>query len=383
VEEPGFGRPRWEGPVVERVGVVGTGLIGGSLGLAVRKRSLAREVLGYDADPGMAEEAERRGAVTRRASLEELATACGLVFLAVPVRAIPEVLGELAPHLREGALVTDVGSVKGPVVRRAAELVPPGRCFIGGHPMAGSERRGVEFADPDLFQEAYYILTPSSDCPTEAYSFLHTFLSSLGARVLAMDPGQHDRAVAVISHLPHLLAMGLMNLVLDRAEEYPLLKLAAGGFRDVTRIAASDPRLWLDILVENREAVLSTLDSFAGTLSWVRELLAAGDEGALLAFLERASRGRAQLVPALREQAEELYYLTVAVENRPGVISAVTMALGERGINIEDLDLVHPLESGAGLLRLAVRGEGEAREALQALRERGFRSVLSRAVEPG
>lgn len=367
--------------MVERVGVVGTGLIGGSLGLAIRKRSLANEVLGYDADPGMAEAAERLGAVTGLASLPELAGTCQLIFVAVPVRSIPAVLEALAPHLREGALVTDVGSVKEPVVKRAVGRFPPGRCFIGGHPMAGSERRGVEFADPDLFDDAYYVLTPSSDCPADAFSFLHAFVSALGARVLAMDPRQHDRAVAVISHLPHLIAMGLMNLALDKAEEYPLLKLAAGGFRDVTRIAASDPRLWLDILAENREAVLSTLDSFLEMLTRVREYLAREEEGELLSFMERASGGRSQLVPALKGQAEELYHLTVAVENRPGAISAVTMAMGERGINIEDLELIHPLESGAGLLRLSVRGEEDARKALHALREKGFRAGLSRAVE--
>ncbi len=383
MEENGFDRNAGEGPMVERVGLVGTGLIGGSLGLAIRKRNLAIEVLGYDADHRMAEKAERRGAVNRLADLPDLAATCDLIFLAVPVRAIISVLEELAPHLVEGSLVTDVGSVKDPVVRKAMEVIPEGSCFIGGHPMAGSERRGVEFADPDLFQDAYYVLTPSPHCSAEAFSFLHSFISSLGARVLAMEPTQHDRAVAVISHLPHLLAMGLMNLALDRSEQYPLLKLAAGGFRDVTRIAASNPRLWLDILVENREAVLDTLDSLTAILSKAREFLVEGDEQGLLAFMERASTGRAMLVPALREQAEELFHLTVAVENRPGVISSVTMAIGERGINIEDLELVHPLESGAGLLRLAVRGLKEAEAALRALKDRGFRAILSRGLEMG
>ncbi|MGQ9474809.1 MAG: prephenate dehydrogenase/arogenate dehydrogenase family protein [Actinomycetota bacterium] len=368
-------------PLFECVGIIGTGLIGGSLGLAMRASGVVGRVLGSDADSGMLSRALAMGAVEE--AFEDplmMVGRCDLVMVAVPVRAIPGVLEKIAPGLRPGATVSDVGSVKEVVVRAAARILPSRCHFVGGHPLAGSEQSGVDFADPDLFREAYYVLTPTADCDAEAYSRLHALVSSLGARVIAMGPRLHDRAVSVISHVPHVLAMALMNLALERAGEYPLLQLAAGGFRDVTRIAASDPRLWLDILAENREAVDETLAEVIEDLRRIRELLGSGSETELLSWLERASTGRRNLAPALRESLGELYVLSLPVEDRPGVISEVTLTVGDMGINIDDLELVHPLESGQGVLRLTITGEENARKATEALRARGYRVTLGRAM---
>lgn len=349
--------------------------------MAIRAERLAESVTGYDADGRMLQEAMRRGAVQETAgSARELASLCDLVIVAVPVRAIPAVLSDIAGYLRPGTTVSDVGSVKTGIVE-AARRVLPGHChFVGGHPLAGSEQRGVEFADPALFRDAYYVLTPTGDCDAEAYSRLHALITSLGARVIAMEPGLHDHAVSVISHLPHVTAMGLMNLALLRAEKHPLLALAAGGFRDVTRIAASDPALWLDILMENRVAVGESLQEFIDALRRVRELLREGREEELLAWMERASSGRRNLAPALRESLAELFVLALPVEDRPGVISDVTLTVGEMGINIDDLELVHPLESGQGILRLTITGEQAARMASEALRNKGYRVTMGKAL---
>ncbi len=369
------------GIIYERVGIVGTGLIGGSLGMALRATGAVGAVLGSDADARMLRRALEVGAVQEAVERpEEMVLRCDLVLVAVPVRAIPEVLQRIAPSLRPGTTVSDVGSVKEGVVKAAAGILPSGCHFVGGHPLAGSEQRGVEFADPDLFREAYYVLTPTSDCDAKAYSRLHALLTSLGARVIAMDPRLHDRAVSVVSHVPHVMAMALMNLALRRAEEYPLLKLAAGGFRDVTRIAASDPRLWLDILTENRTAVGETLAEVIANLQDIRELLREGREEELLGWLERASAGRRNLAPALKESLGEMYLLSLPVEDRPGVISEVTLTVGDMGINIDDLELVHPLENGQGILRLSITGEENARRAAEALRARGYRVTLGKAI---
>ncbi|MDI6874129.1 prephenate dehydrogenase/arogenate dehydrogenase family protein [Candidatus Solincola sp.] len=365
----------------ERVGIVGTGLIGGSLGLAMQASGAAGKVLGSDVDAEMLERALKVGAVQEAFERpEEMVPRCDLVLVAVPVRAIPGVLERIAPFLRPGTTVSDVGSVKEGVVKAAARILPSYCHFVGGHPLAGSEQRGVEFADPDLFRETYYVLTPTRECDAEAYSRLHALLTSLGARVIAMEPRLHDRAVSVVSHVPHVMAMALMNLALRRAEEFPLLRLAAGGFRDVTRIAASDPRLWLDILAENREAVCETLEEVLGNLERIRDYLRAGRETELFSWLERASVGRRNLAPALRESLGEMYLLTLPVEDRPGVISEVTLTVGDMGINIDDLELVHPLESGQGILRLSITGEENARRAMDALRARGYRVTLGRAM---
>ncbi len=351
------------------------------MGMALAAEGLVEEVIGYDADARMLQAALRRGAVREAAgSARELASRCDLVIVAVPVRAIPAVLADIAGSLRPGATVSDVGSVKAGIVEAAKRVLPRHCHFVGGHPLAGSEQRGVEFADPALFRDAYYVLTPSEDCDSEAYSRLHALVTSLGARVIAMEPGLHDRAVSVISHLPHVTAMGLMNLALLRAEKYPLLALAAGGFRDVTRIAASDPSLWLDILMENRAAVEECLHEFIGSLQQVQALLREGEEDALLSWMEKASSGRRNLAPALRESLEELFVLALPVEDRPGVISDITLTVGEMGINIDDLELMHTLESGQAILRLTITGEQAARRAGDALRGKGYRVTLSKAL---
>ncbi|RJP31257.1 MAG: prephenate dehydrogenase [Actinobacteria bacterium] len=365
----------------EQVGILGTGLIGGSLGLALRKEGAAGRVIGYDADSAMLAQALQRGAIAKAAgSVGEVAAESELVFIAVPVRAIPAVLAQVAPALRSGTTLSDVGSVKEHVVDEAARILPPACHFIGGHPLAGSEQRGVGFADPHLFRDAYYVLTPSTACNTEAYSRLHALLTSLGARVIAMDPRQHDRAVSVISHLPHIMAMSLMNLALQRAEEYPLLRLAAGGFRDMTRIAASDAGLWLDILMENREAVEESLEECIAAMQRIGGLLAEGEEAELTRWMESASSGRQSLAPVLGESLAGYYSIILAVDDRPGVISDVTLTVGEMGINIEDLELVHPLESGRGLLRLTISGEEAASHATEALRSKGYRANLSKTL---
>ncbi|MBN2025924.1 MAG: prephenate dehydrogenase [Actinobacteria bacterium] len=364
-----------------QVGILGTGLIGGSLGLALRAEDAATRVVGYDSDGGMLEEALAIGAVAKAAgSVEELASESELIFVAVPVRAIPSLLAQAAPALRPGTTLSDVGSVKERVVLEAARILPSGCHFIGGHPLAGSEQRGAAFADPHLFRDAYYVLTPSAYCDAEAYSQLHALLTSLGARVIAMDPRQHDRAVSVISHLPHIMAMSLMNLALERAEEYPLLRLAAGGFRDMTRIAASDALLWLDILMENREAVEESLRECMAAMQRIGALIDGGDEEELVRWMENASVGRQNLAPVLGESLAGYYSVILAVDDRPGVISDVTLTVGEMGINIEDLELVHPLESGQGLLRLTISGEDAASRVAGALREKGYRANMSKTL---
>lgn len=363
------------------VGILGTGLIGGSLGLAMRAEGAAGRIIGYDADAEMLGLALEKGAVDEvAASAEELAAACEIIFVAVPVRAIAGVLEEIAPALRPGTILSDVGSVKEHVVKAAADILPRHSHFIAGHPLAGSEQSGVGFADPDLFRGAYYVLTPSEDCDAEAYSRLHSLLTVVGARVIAMEPRQHDRAVSVISHLPHVMAMALMNLALERAEEYPLLRLAAGGFRDMTRIAASDSALWLDILLENREAVGESLREGVASMMRIAELLETGGEDELLRWMRRASTGRQSIAPVLGESLAGFYGVTLAVDDRPGVISDVTLTVGELGINIEDIELMHPLESGQGLLRLTFSGEEGAARAAEALRDKGYRANLGKTL---
>jgi prephenate dehydrogenase len=248
--------------LARRAMIFGTGLIGGSVGMALRDRRW--HVSGVDDAPGVAARAVELGAL----SVEGVDRQADLVVVATPVRAAASVIGEVlsgdgwGPHV----VVTDVGSVKGPLV--AAVDHPR---FVGGHPMAGSEQVGVEGATGDLFVGATWVLTPTATTDPDAFALVRNVLADLGAQVMALDPAQHDALVAVVSHVPHLTAATLMVLAAGLGEEHAaLLQLAAGGFRDMTRIAAGQPTIWPDICDDNAEAIVATLDLLIEALgrSW-------------------------------------------------------------------------------------------------------------------
>ncbi|MHB8781684.1 MAG: prephenate dehydrogenase/arogenate dehydrogenase family protein [Candidatus Geothermincolia bacterium] len=356
-----------------RVAILGTGLIGGSLGLALKQCDLAQVVCGYDLDSAHARRALERGAIDEVAASPEACVAgAQLVAIAVPVRSIPKLLAEIAPHLADGALVTDMGSTKASIVRTADAELPSGVSFVGGHPMAGSELDGVEAADASLFVNCCYVLTPAKGCSPDAFSLLHRLIQQLGALVVVMEPEQHDRAVGMVSHLPHSLSLSLMRLALRKQQETAnLFYLAAGGFRDMTRIAASNPDIWVDILTENADAVCALIDDFSAELTELRRLIERGDAPALAAYMREARTGRRDLTPLARAEGD-LFELSIPMDDRPGVISRITEAIGGLQINIADLELVHPLDSGRGLLRVLVQGEEEARRAAAALQEKGL-----------
>jgi len=337
---------------VTRVGIVGTGLIGASIGLALRRDGVV--VRGVDRDPARAAEAARRGAIDETApDVAGVAADADLVIVAVPVGQVADLVVEA---LDAGApVVTDVGSVKAPIVD-AVEAARPDRAarFVGGHPMAGSEQDGVEGADPDLFIGTTWVFTPTERTDAAAFSTVRRVLAPLGAEALAVTPADHDRLVAVVSHVPQLAATTLMDVAANgQAEPATLLRLAAGGFRDMTRVAAGHPAIWPDICVANRDQIVAALDGYLDALGEVRTLVAAQDRPALLALLERARAARQQL-PVGPVAVEALVELRVPVPDRPAVLAEVTTLAGSMGINIADIEIVHSVEGGGGILVLLV-----------------------------
>jgi prephenate dehydrogenase len=237
--------------------------------------------------------------------------------------------------------------------------------------MAGTEEEGIEAADGSLFSGSWWILTPTDRSDPAAYQRLHTLLTTLGARIMALDPSEHDELMAIISHVPQLTATALMNLAADRGRDHAgLLALAAGGFRDVTRVAASNPDIWLDICRENRDAIAATLDSFADALRVLREQIQNGDAEALRDAFLRARASRRGL-PG-KEVAGDVYEVTMPVPDRPGVLAQVTTSIGNLGVNIEDLQITHSTEGGRGVLHLTIGGDEHARQVTKALRDQGF-----------
>lgn len=356
-----------------RVALIGTGLVGASLGLALSRLERVDSVTGYDTDPAELATAHQRGAVDHvAASPADAVRDADLVVLAVPVRAVVDVAGEVAAALRPGAILTDVASVKSRVVDGLQAAAPEGVHVIGGHPMAGSHEAGAAHASEDLFVGATYLLTPTTHTDPRAYQVLHGLVSAIGARPLAVHPHRHDLLVAVVSHLPQLAATTLMNLASERArdEHAGLLLLAAGGFRDATRVAASNPDLWLEICAENRDSITAVLDDYAARIAELRAVLATADDVGLRRVLDSAREARRGL-PGKELPSGTLVDLLVGIPDRPGVLAEVTTTVGEVGVNIEDMGIEHAPEGGRGVLRLTVGGGAPADRAREALEDRG------------
>lgn len=341
-----------------RAQVIGTGLIGGSIGMALRRRGW--QVTGADIDAARAVRAVAIGALDTAG----VDTGADVVFVATPAGAVVK---EALRALEHPAVVTDVAGVKGSIVDGIAHPR-----FVGGHPMAGSEQVGVDGSDPDLFVGATWVLTPTGLTDPDAYATVSSVVALLGASAVAIEPRRHDDLVAMVSHVPHLTAASLMNLAAGSSVEHgTLLRLAAGGFRDMTRIAAGHPGIWPDVCVENRAGILEALDGLTEALGRVRKLVADADRDGLLAWLESAREARVNL-PSAGPPRGGLVEVRIPVRDRPAVLAEVTTLLGEMGVNIYDLEIAHSVEGDRGVMVVVIAAS--ALDAVHlALTERGFR----------
>jgi prephenate dehydrogenase len=348
-------------PSSRRAHVVGLGLIGSSVALALAENGWM--VTGTDLDATVVAVALDAGVISH----SELGQDVDLVIVATPAGVVAEVANDVLGRVKKSSLiVTDVAGVKSAIV---AEVGDPR--FLAGHPMAGSELRGLAGARADLFRGCTWVLTPTSSTKPETYTALHGVLRELGANVVAVGADDHDRLVAVASHVPHLLAGALMNEASRMAEQDAvLLQLAAGGFRDMTRVAAGDPTIWPDVLFENRVAITQSLAALEARLAALRVALNDDDHAAVAADLVNAASARRQL-PGRALDSEHLAYLRVAVSDQPGVLAAVTMAASEMLVNIYDIEIAHGIEGSGGTLLLAVDSQ-QADLFSRALSERGF-----------
>lgn len=361
-----------------KIAIIGTGLIGGSFGLACLERSLAGEVVGFDKSFERSEEAHKIGAVSRIAeNFGEAIAGADLVVLAAPVGDIPEIFREAIPHLSAGTVVTDVGSVKSRIVHEIGASCPQSVSFIGGHPVAGSEQEGLGAASKDLFESAFWILTPVEESDPKAYQKLVRFLGRLGARVISLDPARHDEAVALTSHLPQLISTTLMvfaDQTSSSKDGVPML--AAGGFRDMTRIAASPAELWIDIIRDNQDAVQRMTDGFLEALSRASERLRNDQWDLLRDTFSDARDARRSLTAKPGVKEAELVEILVPVPDQPGVLAEIATTVGESGVNIEDIDIIHSLEGGRGTIHLVVNGSAAAEKAKTAIQVRGFTAEI-------
>lgn len=343
--------------------VIGLGLIGGSIALALTERGW--QVVGEDLDPQVTAAARERGVIHSVG----VAADAEVTFVAVPVQSVGEHIAR-ALEATSG-IVTDVGSVKGSICEACQDPR-----FIGGHPMAGSELEGLDGADSTLFQGALWVLTPSPGAEDHVFADLARIISDLGADVVALEPRRHDQLVAVISHVPHLTAATLMGLAADRAEEHAaLLRLAAGGFRDMTRIASGRAEIWLDICAENRPAIVQGLDALITGLSEVRDIVETSRRAELLEFLNRAREARSHL-PGRVTDPTTLAEFRIPIPDRLGAAAEVFTLAAELGVNIANFEVVHRAETNRGVMVILI--DAEMTELFRGgLLARGFRPSVA------
>ena len=359
-----------------RVAVVGTGLIGASVGLAAKRAGVER-VTGWDSDAETLALAAERGAVDESAaSAEDAVGDADLAIVATPVASLQQ---QVEAALAGGkATVTDVGSTKSGLLASIGERAR----FIGGHPVCGSEARGPGNASAELFEGATWFLTPVAETEPERYRLLHGFVASIGAVPVAIDPAAHDRLMAVTSHLPHALA----NLILNhagsvRVDGHEPLATAGGSLRDMTRVAGANPRIWIDIFLDNAEELRASLAEHRRRVEDLERALAGGDAGWLARWIGEAAVNRRTLLDEAYRDAGHLQRVQVHVPDRPGVLSGITQALGAEKINIEDFELQHMSPDRGGTLSVLVSGEDEAARAGALLEAQGYSVIVSPAFE--
>ena len=349
-----------------KIAIVGTGLMGASVALAAQRRG--DDLVGWDADPDALAAATARGAVQAASSLEEAVADVELAVVAAPIAQLPATVAAVLAASGD-ATVTDVGSTKASVVK-AANGSPR---FVGGHPICGSETRGAENASAGLFEGATWFLTPVAHTDPVRHRLVHGFVSDLGATPVAIDADAHDRLVAMTSHVPHVLANIVANQTgASRVDGHEPLAHAGGSLRDMTRIAGANPRIWVDIFLDNAGAIRGALAEHRRLIEQVEAALEQGDAGFLARWIGEASGNRRRMLEREYPDPGSLQRLRVHVPDRPGVLAGITQALGAERINIEDFELHHMSPERGGTLTVLVEGEGEAQRAANAARVAGL-----------
>lgn len=362
---------------ISTLAVIGTGLIGASVGLAA-KRAGDVSVVGVDADEAALATACERGAIDRSAPLAEAVAAAELVVIATPVATLEEQVNAVLAVAPDSCTVTDVGSTKAGL----CAAVPDRVRFIGGHPVCGSEARGPEHASADLFGGATWFLTPVAETEPARYRTLHGFVASLGAFPVAIDPQAHDRLLALTSHLPHALANLLLNQAgATRVDGHEALTAAGGSLKDMTRVAGSNPRIWVDIFLDNADQLRAALGEHRRRVEELERALSERDAGFLARWIGEAAGNRRRVLVEAYPDPGALQRLTVHVPDRLGVFAGITQALAAERINIEDFEVRHMSPERGGTLDILVTGESSARRSAEILEAQGYSVIVAPVFE--
>jgi prephenate dehydrogenase len=360
---------------VKKTAIIGLGLIGGSIGKCLVEQGFSEQVIGYDANAGVMQEAITRHAVhyvTPR--FEDVVCDADLVILATPVGQITDIVLSVSDKFKSGAVITDVGSTKSLIINELTNNLRDDVFFIGGHPMTGSEQAGIEGADHYLFENAVYILTtPARNIPERAVSLVTSMVRCLGAQVVWLDPAEHDMIVACVSHLPHMLAVALVNAVFDVSQWHEnVFSFTAGGFRDTTRIASGDINMWFDIIRTNSDKIIQAMEFFEKSFKDLKTCIKSQDFERIRQLLLSAKQTREKIPLKRKGFLTPIYETVIMVQDKPGSLSKVTTLLGDAGINIKDIEVLRIREGYGGTLRLGFANQNDLEKAIEILAQEGY-----------
>lgn len=354
-------------------GFIGLGLIGGSIAKAIHNKIPEAYLIAYDTNASALELAMKEGVIKEACShIGKAYAKCDYIFLCAPVSHNDENLVALKEYLSPEAVLTDVGSVKTGIHEHIASMGLEAQ-FIGGHPMTGSERFGYANSKASLFENAYYILTPTDKTPTEKVAAYQTLVQTIGAIPLILPYKQHDYVTAAISHLPHVIAASLVNLVKDADSKEGIMKMiAAGGFKDITRIASSSPTMWQQICLTNTDNISILLDRYIKDLTYFKQKLDAQNTDLLYRFFDDARAYRESFIDASSGPIKTEYVLTVDIADKPGAIAAIASLLAMHDVSIKNIGINHNRELAEGALRIEFYDDTATRRAMEIMQEHGY-----------
>lgn len=356
--------------MVKNVYIIGLGLIGGSIALSIKQKDPSIRVIGFDINEDQANLAKRIGAIDEVSpTLFSDLSSIDMIFISTPVQQTIEIIEQLKfEELKKDVIVTDVGSTKKKIVECANKHLNGKIKFIGGHPMAGSHKSGILAAKPHLFENAFYILTPSKYVTSQDVDVLKNLLAGTKANMIEMTPEEHDEVTGVISHFPHIVAASLVYQAKHHEEQFPLVKrLAAGGFRDITRIASSNPSMWRDILLHNKEPLLNLFDEWIQEMERIKEYVVNEDDENIFAYFQDAKQYRDGLPEKQKGAIPSFYDLFVDVPDYPGIISEITGYLAQEKISLTNIRIIETREEIYGVLRLSFQTERDRELAIDCI----------------
>lgn len=354
-------------------GFIGLGLIGGSIAKTIRKHQPNTRIIAYNRTRSVLDEALKDGVInTAVDSINDTFRSCDYIFLCVPVVTMLDYLKQLKPFLGPNTILTDVGSTKTEIHEAVRELGLDG-CFIGGHPMAGSEKTGYSNSTDHMIENAYYILTPGENTAIEKVSRFSKLISDLGALPLVMSYEEHDYVVAAISHLPHVISASLVNMVHDAdGPEHYMKAIAAGGFKDITRISSSSPQMWQEICLANADNICALIDRYMRKLTDFRFYIRNGDADKLLEYFTACKEYRDSFATDVGGPIRRIFRIYVDLVDEAGAIATIADILAKEHISIKNIGIVHNREYEQGVLRVEFYEERPMKEAVTILKGRGY-----------